>query len=100
MTLPTIHLNGTSPEDLLEGYRDAMTALRAAQDALAKCFPNARDYYVQSPAAVQSARDEHTARQVAVERVFKEIEALAIHCNDAVVEREERRRQTRQEGPV
>ena len=92
MTLPTIHMNGTSPDDLLAGYRAAMDALTAAADALTACFPNARDYYVQDPQAFPAARAEHDARREAVRKVYDEVVALAMHCNDAIMEREERRR--------
>ena len=36
---PTVHLNGTSKADLLEGYIDAIRALRVAKDKLNKAGP-------------------------------------------------------------
>ena len=89
--LPTIHLNGTSPQDLLDGYRAAMDAVQAAGEALAKCGPNGRDYYPQGPDAIGVAADQHRMRREAVMAVYDELVALAIHCNDAVMEREARR---------
>ena len=35
IAIPTIHLNGTSREALLQGYRDAIDALREAERKLA-----------------------------------------------------------------
>lgn len=46
LTMPVIHLNGTSAEDLLEGYVEAKRAVDAAYDAVMKSNPNGRDYYL------------------------------------------------------
>jgi hypothetical protein len=42
---PLIHLNGTSPERLLEALDEAYEALDNAMEKLAACAPNMRDYY-------------------------------------------------------
>jgi hypothetical protein len=42
---PLIHLNGTSPERLLEALDEAYAALDTAIEKLAACAPNMRDYY-------------------------------------------------------
>ena len=56
MTKPTIHLNGTSGEALLEGYRTAMEAVGEAVRKLNnETHPNARDYYPQGNHAYQDA---------------------------------------------
>jgi hypothetical protein len=57
-TLPTIHLNGTSAESLLDEYRAAMKAMQAAAQALYSCTCNARDFYPQGDAAWIQARGE------------------------------------------
>lgn len=46
MMKPTVHLNGTSGEALLEQITDASNAISTAIDGLANASPNARDYYV------------------------------------------------------
>jgi hypothetical protein len=61
ITLPVIHLNGTSPKDLLEGYRNACAAVRDAMDAIAKIEFNARDYYPVE-GSWEKARAEMTTR--------------------------------------
>ncbi len=61
-TLPTIHINGTSRDALVDAFCDADTALRRALDALAATGPNARDYYPQGNEAFGRAVDEHRAR--------------------------------------
>ena len=48
---PTIHLNGTAKQDLLEERYEAIRACAALREALAKAAPNARDYYPQGPHA-------------------------------------------------
>ena len=46
MMVPTIHLNGTSHDELLRQILDAKEAIRKAVEALANAAPNMRDYYV------------------------------------------------------
>ena len=60
MTLPTIHMNGTSKRMLLEGYDDAQFAIRQAHDKICKIEFNARDYYPQGPDAWTEAVKERT----------------------------------------
>lgn len=60
MTLPTIHMNGTSKRMLLEGYDDAQFAIRQAQEAIGKIEFNARDYYPQGPEAWTQAVQERS----------------------------------------
>ena len=84
MTLPTIHLNGTSPEMLRRGYEDARLAVSAAMQALSRIEFNARDYYVQGPAAWRVADDEMQARYVALEKVGDELARIENHVKDAI----------------
>jgi len=53
-------MNGTSYQDLWNGYEAAYDAVRAAQDALRQIEFNARDYYVQGNEAYSKARDHRT----------------------------------------
>lgn len=50
-TAPTVHLGGTSGEELLENINKARTALALALDAIAATAPHGRDY----PATVKDA---------------------------------------------
>ena len=43
-TFPTVHLNGTSREALLEGYVDCVNAVRHAVEVCQKNAPNMRDH--------------------------------------------------------
>lgn len=83
MIKPTIHMNGTSPQDLLEGYSDAMEKVSDAVCALKNVAPNGRDYYPQGDAALSQAIREHNERVKAVELVLQELTDLALHCDEA-----------------
>jgi hypothetical protein len=45
MTVPDIHLNGTSKESLIEDLCTASAAIEAAYQAVKQTAPNGRDYY-------------------------------------------------------
>ena len=70
LTLPTIHLNGTTQGELMEQQLQAMTAVRAAINALMHAAPHMRDYpkpprsqlhYEQAIAEYQSRLERLTA---------------------------------------
>lgn len=82
-TKPTIHLNGTSPDVLRDGYIDAAEYMRRAIEALKrKAAPHGRDYYTQSVTAFGNAAEEHHQRLLRLESVLEELEELAEHCAD------------------
>ena len=77
MTVPMIHLNGTSREALLDQVCAAEAAGRAFLDALANMTPNGRDYYVKGDDALRQALHEHDARVVKIKSVMTELQELA-----------------------
>ena len=79
MMLPTVHMNGTSREDLLESYCEAISAILIALETLARTAPNGRDYYPQGPDACAIASREHDARKRALMKVMDELQTLAEH---------------------
>lgn len=83
-TLPSIHLNGTSPETLLNEYEDVCTALSKAVEALEKATCNPRDFYVQGDGAWQKARDERTAMFQKLKEVQDYANAWAERASDAI----------------
>lgn len=93
MTKPTIHLNGSSVDDLLQDYRDAMNAVAEAIDKTHRTSPNARDYYVQGDDAYRDARNEHKDRIAKLVTVYDELEELALHCCEIQCEQEARRKE-------
>lgn len=79
LTVPTIHLNGTSAASLLNDVQEAHLAVHSALEALAHAAPNARDYYVQGPHAYTMATLEHDARMAKLREVRDELEKIAEH---------------------
>jgi hypothetical protein len=69
ITPPTIHLNGTSSQELWKGYEAAYDAVRSAQEALGKIEFNSRDYYVQSPLAWGKAQEDRYEQRRALDQV-------------------------------
>lgn len=59
ITIPTVHLNGTSREQLLDGYETTVKAIRKAIEATEQHQPNARDYYLQDGNAFGDAVVEY-----------------------------------------
>jgi hypothetical protein len=82
---PSIHLNGTSKQALLDGWEEAYAHLSDALKYLAECAPNGRDYYVQdgpsqNGLALFAAQEEHQKRMQAVRGVMAELQEL---CEEA-----------------
>ncbi len=76
MIFPTIHLNGTGRQALVDQLCDACTAINAAVSAMGEASPNGRDYYPQGPDALPQALREHQdriARLIAVREELMEI---------------------------
>lgn len=78
-TLPTIHLNGTSKQELFDTYFEALDAIASARVALQKAAPNGRDYYPQGPEAYGQARLAHEQRLRLLETIYNELHAIAEH---------------------
>lgn len=77
MIVPSIHLNGTSRDDLVRQCVQATTALQTALQKLEMATPHPRDYYVQNdPNAGKTARAEHRRRCELVKSVLDEMQAL------------------------
>lgn len=76
-SIPSIHLNGSSQQSLLDSVCSAGEAVSAAINALYDMAPNARDYYPQGPTAYPTARADHDARIAKLQDVRRELEALA-----------------------
>ena len=87
---PTVHMNGTSAERLIEDYQAAASVVETAFNALCAAAPNARDYYVEGPEAFGQAQREHEARAAALRKVFLELEALVLDVDSQRQERERR----------
>lgn len=84
LTIPTIHLNGTAQAELLEQQLQAMTAIRAAINALQHACPNSRDY--PSPYrghdVYTAAVEEHSSRLNRLVAVLNECSEIAQAIDD------------------
>jgi hypothetical protein len=92
MLIPTLHLNGSSGEVLLDQYSAAAEAVRKAIDAVCDAGPNARDYYVQGPDAGLAAQREHEARVKALKAVRDDLAAIVEGIQDQIDAKEASRR--------
>ena len=63
--MPTVHLNGTSKEMLLEGNTDILHKIHDLEDTICKCVFHGRDYYVQDedPYSLESYQAALKVRQ-------------------------------------
>ena len=82
MIFPTVHLNGTSRDALLEPIMAALQAHHEVINALAQVAPNGRDYYVQGPSAYGEARREHEKRMHRLADNVHELTQLAEHLSN------------------
>jgi hypothetical protein len=82
LIVPTVHLNGTSKDELIAQLDAALDALSVAQAALLRAAPNARDYYVQGVSAYARADAEHVSRMQRLNSVKSELQQLAIAVYD------------------
>lgn len=81
MKMPTIHLNGTSANALLDAHTTASEVLLHAIRELEMCAPNARDY-PEGTGALYTAQKEHEARVKALQQVRVELNEIAEHVAD------------------
>lgn len=81
MTMPTIHLNGTSQADLFGNICTAGETLQDAMDALAKTAPNGRDYYPQGQSALGEALRDHNGRMDKLQAVYAELQGIAAYLS-------------------
>lgn len=79
ITLPTVHLNGTSREMLLDGYTEAYRKLIEFREAFARIECNARDYYVQGPDAYPRARNLRDAQFQHIVDLMRYLESHLLH---------------------
>jgi len=79
MIRPTLNINGSSADDLIQPRRDAMDNLTDAIEALKQAAPNGRDYPGQYDRCIND-RETHFERLAALHTLREELldEALYI----------------------
>jgi len=83
MIHPTLNINGTSADDLIQPRIDACDALRAAMVALKQATPNGRDYPGDNDQCVAD-RQAHYDRLAAITAIAAEIMAEAISIKEQI----------------
>jgi hypothetical protein len=82
ISIPTVHMNGTSYADLLEHVLKAYRSLRDTEQALRDMTPNGKDYYIQGDGAGEEARRQHQRRLNAIRDIQEELEEIACGIQD------------------
>ena len=77
MITPTLNINGSSADDLIQPRRDAYDALQAAIKALQQVTPNGRDYPGDNDRCLAD-RQAHYGRLSALQAIATEIVAEAV----------------------
>jgi hypothetical protein len=83
LILPSVHLNGTSRDELLRQIETAASAIADAVVALSAAAPNGRDYYVQGPDAMLAAQAQHENRLQRLQSVNAELHVVWEHLLDS-----------------
>ena len=76
---PTIHMNGTHPQELYDAAIAAREAIGLAIAAVQALAPNGRDYYMQGNGALAIAAGEHSAMLSDLVRVDIAVFDLLLH---------------------
>jgi len=79
MIYPTVCLNGTARQALLDQYIECMAAISNAVETLCANGPNGRDYQLAPSGSFAGACGEHAARVAALENVRDDLELIAEH---------------------
>ena len=77
LAVPSVHINGTSKQALLEDLTHAGHAIVQAISALQMVAPHGRDYYPQGSDALRVATSEHLARIQKLQDILSEIAYIA-----------------------
>ena len=92
--VPTIHMNGTSVEELMRVRDDFYVALNEAREKLAQAGPNARDF---EPEAFTAVLAQHQRRFTILNSLMAEIEVEMAYLDQVRMARENRDDRTQEE---
>jgi hypothetical protein len=83
MIRPTLNINGSSADDLIEPRIAAYEALQAVKEALVKVTPNGRDYPGDTAQCVTD-REAHYDRLATLRDIAAEIMSEAIYIKEQI----------------
>ena len=75
--VPVVNLNGSSADSLIQGYADALDALRDAIAAMRQITPHGRDYQTEERTVLIGAQNQHEARLQALDNIYRELQFIA-----------------------
>ncbi len=81
--LPTVHLNGTSSQTLIDGYCRARSAISDAMEALREIEFNSRDYYPQGDDVWLAAVQERMEQFAALRKIDQQFVEVLTYIIDA-----------------
>jgi hypothetical protein len=76
LCVPTVHLNGTSKDDLLMQLRQAIITATALKEFLQEGMPHDRDFFLQGEGMGMRARMHQKVRVLKVETIIDELTAI------------------------
>jgi hypothetical protein len=76
LCIPTVHLNGTSKDELVGQLRRAIITATALKEFMQEGMPHPRDYYVQGEGIDIRARMHQKVRILKVETIIDDLEAI------------------------
>ena len=89
-TAPVINLNGSSAEHLVEEYKTAYQAVRAAYEALRHVTVHGRDFQTAPEGTYEKARAEQVARLEKLRQVEDDLASLACDVQEQLDARKRR----------
>ena len=89
--VPTIHTNGTAPEDLRDQLDSAVGAVQTALVQVAAAAPNPRDYYLSGGCSWHTASAQHADRMNRLRDVLAELDQIRAHVYEVIGFRAEQR---------
>jgi hypothetical protein len=92
VAVPTVHLNGTSAQNLFDDLNAAVEALRLGQRRMVEASPNGRDYYPQGDGALRNVMAQHERRCGDLVRMLAELEEMRDHVQAVLDFKAEQRR--------
>jgi hypothetical protein len=84
LAVPTVHLNGTSGERLVEALQTACRSIGAAESALQECEPHARDY---DSSTFDRAQHEHRERAAGLISTRTQLQTVSLAVHNQIADR-------------
>jgi hypothetical protein len=77
LAIPTVHMNGTNKDELIDQLCTAGSAIQNAMKAMEAACPNGRDYYPQGDSAIQEALRQHANRLHNLKAAYVDLQEIA-----------------------